>query len=572
VGALVVLAAQAGSIEPGAEAEIVVLVRNTGEVDDVFHVVVQGQASLWAVVDPPTLTLGPGEEAPVWVHFRPPRSSDTTPGGVPFAVAVASTGDPEFVAVETGELQVGTFSSLDASLAGEPVSGTRWTELQLSMRNTGNRRVTASVDVDAATAGVLVEVEPHELLLDPGQPAVAAVRVRPPRRVLPHRKEDRGLTVSVVSDGGALVTLRTEYPADASLVNELIRSARVLLVLLVLLFIGGIALLRSESTSGTVSVTKEGGNRAELPTTTPAPATTADPEATAQNEDAAAAAAPPDDAPAAPVPTTSAKVPSLAPALPKLVFVRVYGPGSRDIVVRAPGAASRELRLRSDGAMESHPRLSPDGQSVAFLRERDGAWSVCVIPADGGEAVSVADTTADSAVAWSPDGQTLWFSRGGRLFSRSFDPSSATVGEVGEHDVAIPGGYFALSPSGDRVVVSDGRRLFVRPVDGTPGTAIDTPHAPQDPIFSPDGTHLAYTAEYQIFTVSAGGGTVRQLTSEGTVNGDAAWTGEGDWIVFRSNRTGAGDLYAVQAGATSGDEKGLAMVTASADRDVSPSF
>ena len=39
-----VLAAQAGSIEPGAEAETVVLVRNTGAAADVFHVVVQGEA------------------------------------------------------------------------------------------------------------------------------------------------------------------------------------------------------------------------------------------------------------------------------------------------------------------------------------------------------------------------------------------------------------------------------------------------------------------------------------------------------------------------------------------------
>ena len=63
-------------------------------VADTFHVVVEGEASRWAVVDPPQLALGPGEEAPVWVHFRPPRSPDTLPGSVPFAVAVASTVDP----------------------------------------------------------------------------------------------------------------------------------------------------------------------------------------------------------------------------------------------------------------------------------------------------------------------------------------------------------------------------------------------------------------------------------------------------------------------------------------------
>lgn len=568
VGALVVLAAQAGSIEPGAEAEIVVLVRNTGEHEDVFHVVVQGQASAWAVVDPPALTLGPAEESPVWVHFRPPRSFDTAPGGIAFAVAVASARDPGFVAVETGELQIGTFSSLDASLT-EPVVGSRWTELTVSVRNTGNRRVTASIDVEAAAAGVLIEVEPHEVLLDPGQPAVGSVRVRPARRLLPHRKEDRGLTISVVSDGGALTTLRTEYPADPSLVNELIRSARVLLVLLVLLFIGGIVLLRSESTSGTVSVTRGDGAPALLPTTTPTTTTTTE----APADDAGQPAAAPAEPPAAPAPAPpGAKVPSTAPDLPPLVFVRIYGPSVRDIVVRAPGSASRELRLRSDGALESRPRLSPDRMSVAFLRERDGAWSVCVIPTGGGETVSVADTTAGSSVAWAPDAQTLFFSRGSKLFSRTFDPATASVGAEVELDVSVPGGYFALSPNGDRVVVTDGNRLLVRPIDGSPGTAIETPATPQDPVFSPDGSRIAYTAEYQIYTVAVGGGTVRQLTSPGTVNGDAAWTGDGDWVVFRSNRTGSGDLYAVQGGATGGDERGLAMITASADRDVTPSF
>jgi hypothetical protein len=575
VGALVVLAAQAGSIEPGAEAETVVLVRNTGEETDVFHVVVQGAASAWAVVSPPTLRLAPDEEAPVWVHFRPPRSFDTPPGVVPFAVAVASTADPAFVAVETGELHIGTFSSVAAALTGEPVVGTLWTELGVSVRNTGNRRVTASVDVEAATPGVVVEVEPHEVLLDPGQPVVAAVRVRPPRRILPHRKEDRSLVVSVVSDGGALATVRTQYPADPSLVNELIRSARVLFVLLVLLFVGGILLLRSESTSGTVSVTKEGGSAAELPTT---PSTTSVPEGAAAEVDTGAGA--PEEAapttaaaaPAAGTPTTAGRTVAAAPPLPKLVFVRVYGPSSRDIVVRSPSGSGRELRLRADNVNESRPRLSPDGQYVAFLRERDGAWRVCVILSEGGETVCVADTGASGAVAWAPDGKSLFFSRGDRLYSVEYDVATGTVGTEVEHDVALPGGAFALSPSGDRIVVSDGHRLLVRPVDGSPGTVIDTPGSPSDPVFSPDGTRIAYTADYQISTVSVNGGAVRQVTSEGTVNGDAAWTGDGDWIVFRSNRSGSGDLYAAKGGSGSGEESGLAQVTSTSERDVTPSF
>jgi Tol biopolymer transport system component len=62
------------------------------------------------------------------------------------------------------------------------------------------------------------------------------------------------------------------------------------------------------------------------------------------------------------------------------------------------------------------------------------------------------------------------------------------------------------------------------------------------------------------------------VTAPGTVNGEAAWTGEGDWLVFRSNRTGSGDLYAVRGGAAGGDESGLAQVTSTPERETSASF
>lgn len=559
------LAAQAGSIEPGAEAETVVLVRNTSDETDVFHVVVQGPASAWAVVDPTSVTLRPGEEAPVWVHFRPPRSFDTPPGPVAFAVAVASSGDPDFVAVETGELDIGTFSSVSAAFTAEPAVGTRWVEIPVSVRNTGNRTVTVSVDAEPAASGVTVDVDPPHRVLEPGQPGVVAVKVRPPRHLLPHRRQDRRLTVSVVSDGGALATLRTEYPADPSLVNELIRSARVLAVLLVLLFIGGVALLRSESTTGTVDVTEGTAAPAELPQIT----TTTPPE-TDEAVDAPPVAADPVEAPAAPAVTARPAAPP--PPLPKMVFVRVYGPDDRDIVVRDAGSRGNELRLRGGGGIEARPRLSPDGEHVAYLREREGAWRVCVVPASGGDSVCVADTTGDAAVAWAPDGAALHFSRAGLLYTVPYDRTTETVGPELDRGVAVPGGNFSLSPDGTRIAVAEGRRIAVRPIDGSGAVSIEVPRPASDVSFSPDGSRLVFTAEYQIHVVGVGGGAVRQLTSSSTVNGEAAWTGAGDWIVFRSNRTGAGDLYAVNGGASGGNEAGLAQVTSTDLREVTPSF
>lgn len=565
VGALVVLAAQAGAIEPGAEAETVVLVRNTGEARDTFHVVVQGPAAGWAVVNPPSVTLDPETEAPVWVHFRPPRSPDTTPGRVPFDIAVAASGDSHFLAIEEGVLDIGTYSSVAASFSGEAVLGARWVEYDLCVRNTGNRRVKVSVEAEAVLPPGALEVEPQEIELVAGQAAEVRVRVRPPRRLLP-RTANRSVTVSVVSDGGALATLRTQYPADPPLVDELFRSARVLLALLVLLFLGGLALLNSDPQPDSVDVF--GGGRADLPSAPP-------PSEPPQEEPAEAPPSEASDAPGEPEPVVGAprtSVPAPPPPLPRMVFVRVFDPSTSDLVIREPGSKGGELRLRTDGALESRPRLSPDGDHVAFVRGKDSTWRICVVGAGGGEAVCVADTSADAAVAWSPSGSELYFSRGGKLFSVPYDAGARTAGPEVDLGVAVPGGHFALSPDGSRVVVAEGSRLVQWNVDGSSSSTVEVPQPAQDPAFSPDGTRLVFTSAFQIFTVPSTGGPIRQLTTATTVNGEAAWTAEGDWVVFRSNRSGLGDLYCVKGDSAGGSERGLAQITATEQRETTASF
>src|ERR1700690_4121176 len=69
----------------------------------------------------------------------------------------------------------------------------------------------------------------------------------------------------------------------------------------------------------------------------------------------------------------------------------------------------------------------------------------------------------------------------------------------------------------------------------TTGTGIET-----DPVFSPDGTLIAFTGEYDgntdVFVIPASGGVPKRLTYHPAVDSAVGWTPDGKAVIFRSNR------------------------------------
>src|SRR5437667_2572604 len=59
-------------VDPGAESEAEIRVRNTGSIVDRISLQVEGPAARWASVDPPTVNLYPGAEATARLRFSPP--------------------------------------------------------------------------------------------------------------------------------------------------------------------------------------------------------------------------------------------------------------------------------------------------------------------------------------------------------------------------------------------------------------------------------------------------------------------------------------------------------------------
>jgi dipeptidyl aminopeptidase/acylaminoacyl peptidase len=91
-----------------------------------------------------------------------------------------------------------------------------------------------------------------------------------------------------------------------------------------------------------------------------------------------------------------------APASSELWLVTLDHPDSAHPEARA-------TRLLGDTAPKAAPALSPDGQRIAFSSSDGRSWRVFVIPAAGGDRVSVGATPPACRVAWSPDGSRLAF-------------------------------------------------------------------------------------------------------------------------------------------------------------------
>src|SRR5579884_1516845 len=69
----------------------------------------------------------------------------------------------------------------------------------------------------------------------------------------------------------------------------------------------------------------------------------------------------------------------------------------------------------------------------------------------------------------------------------------------------------------------------------TTGVGIET-----EPVFSPDGSTIAFTGEYDgnidVFTIPATGGVPKRLTYAPQADRVVGWTNDGKRIIFRSNR------------------------------------
>jgi hypothetical protein len=230
--------------------------------------------------------------------------------------------------------------------------------------------------------------------------------------------------------------------------------------------------------------------------------------------------------------------------------------------IRARGETP-SCALTTRGVRQSGPRFSPDGQWIAYTsRTLTRFAAIRLVRPDGTGDRELARRNGGASLAWTPDGKAIVFDEP-ELFQLFSTFSDLRLVDVATGRVRrLTRGQRARDPD----VAPDGRRVvFVREtgagselatigLDGK-GMRTVTSSSPRSewggPRWSPKGDAIAASrwsdgGLLDVVRVDPVDGVVTELTHDRAKDVEPAWTPDGRYLVFRSDRDGVSNLHALR--------------------------
>jgi TolB protein len=217
-------------------------------------------------------------------------------------------------------------------------------------------------------------------------------------------------------------------------------------------------------------------------------------------------------------------------------------------LINANGTHYRAVTTANPGVSDVAVAWSPSGDRIAFSRMTDGSnfpLTIHVIDRDGTNLVRLSPPGAlDGSPTWSPDGRRIAFD--------NQDPRDYSAARVqiyrmnadGTHRVRLttfPEGAYspAWSPDGRKIVFVTGNDdIQVMDADGTHRSALTNDSARDfNPAWSPDGNRIVFSSGPALFVINADGTHRTRLTWPPETRWsywdyEPAWSPDGHAVVF----------------------------------------
>jgi hypothetical protein len=224
------------SVEPGRETTCELTLSNTGTIVEQFTIMVLGDGAAWIRPDPPVVSMFPGAQQTVKLHFSPPRDHSTLAGQMPFAVKVIPSNEPEESVTEEGVISVGSFNDVGAELLPRRPVGRIYGRQKLAVDSRGNLPLAVAVSALDASDALRFRFRPEKLTAAPGAAHFTRIRIKPRKRFFRGHPQIKPYQVTVGAEGERPLVLDGQFEQRAVLPKWLLALLAILAAALLIWF------------------------------------------------------------------------------------------------------------------------------------------------------------------------------------------------------------------------------------------------------------------------------------------------------------------------------------------------